>query len=80
MSMGEAVRRRIHELCKERKLSVNKLSGICGITQSNLNNMISGSNNSTTISTIKKICDGLEIPIQTFFEGALFDDLEQEIR
>lgn len=80
MRIGEAVRLRILELCRERDLSVNKLSGMCGLTQSTINNIVSGRNNSATVSTIKKICDGLEITIQEFFDSHLFENLEQEIR
>ena len=80
MNIGEATKLRIIELCKENKITINKLASISGITQSTLNNIISGRNNSTTISTIKKICDGLNISIQLFFNSSLFDDLEQELR
>ena len=80
MRVGEAVRLRILELCRERNLTVNKLSGMCGLTQSTLNNIVSGRNNSATVSTIKKICDGLEIPILQFFDCPLFEELEQEIK
>lgn len=79
MNIGEAVKLRIIELCKNRQITVNRLSTISGITQSTLNNIISGRNNSTTISTIKKICDGLEISIEDFFNCELFRNLEQEI-
>ncbi len=80
MNAGEATRLRIKELCREKNITVNKLSTVCGITQSTLNNIISGRNNSTTISTIKKICDGLDISIQEFFNSELFLNLEQEIK
>lgn len=80
MNIGEAVRERILELCRERNISVNKLGTMSGVTQSTLNNIVSGRNNSTTISTIKKLCDGLGIPIETFFNSALFRDLEQELK
>lgn len=80
MTIGSAVRHRIIELCNEHNITINKLSTISGITQSTLNNIISGRNNSTTISTIKKICDGLEITIIDFFNSPLFADLEQEIK
>lgn len=80
MIIGEAVKLRILELCKEHAITVNKLSYLCGLTQSTLNNIVSGRNNTTTISTIKKICDGLDITIQEFFHSPVFDDLEQEIR
>ncbi len=80
MQIGQAVRLRILELCRERNLSINKLSGMCGLTQSTINNIVSGRNNSATVSTVKKICDGLEITILEFFDCPLFQDLEQEIR
>ncbi len=80
MNIGEATRLRIIELCGEKHITLNKLSTICGITQSTLNNIISGRNNSTTISTIKKICDGLEISVQEFFDSDLYTGLEQEIK
>ncbi|MBQ9774153.1 MAG: helix-turn-helix transcriptional regulator [Clostridia bacterium] len=80
MRIGEAVRLRILQLCKQNNITVNKLSIICGITQSTLNNIISGRNSTTTVSTIKKICDGLEITIQDFFDSMLFSNLEQEIQ
>ena len=80
MRVNDAIKARIFELCNERKISVNKLSTMCGITQSTLNNIVNRQNNSTTVSTIKKICDGLEISIQDFFDSELFNDLEQEIR
>ncbi|MBQ9984895.1 MAG: helix-turn-helix transcriptional regulator [Oscillospiraceae bacterium] len=80
MYVGQACRLRIIELCNERNITLNKLATLCGITQSTLNNIISGRNFSTTVSTIKKICDGLEISITEFFTNPLFDDLEQEIK
>lgn len=80
MSIGEAVRERILALCREHDISVNKLSGMSGVTQSTVNNIVSGRNNSTTISTIKKLCDGLGITIQDFFQSDLFVGLEQEVK
>ncbi len=80
LTIGEATRLRIAELCTERGITLNKLSILCGITQSTLNNIISGRNKGTTISTIQKICDGLEMDIRTFFASPLFDELEQEVR
>ena len=65
MNIGEAVRERIIELCRERDISIN--------------NIVSGRNNSATISTIKKLCDGLGITIQDFFNASLFMDLDQEV-
>lgn len=80
MNIGEATKLRILELCEENKTTVNKLATISGITQSTLSNIVGGRNNSATISTIKKMCDGLNISIRDFFKSNLFDNLEQEIK
>ncbi|MBQ4617766.1 MAG: helix-turn-helix transcriptional regulator [Clostridia bacterium] len=80
MTVGEAIRQRIIELCQEHDISINKLSNISGITQSTVNNIVSGRNNSTTVSTVKKLCDGLGITIHDFFDSELFVGLEQEIK
>ncbi len=80
MNISAVITKRILDLCQERNISVNKLCTICGVTQSTVNNIISGRNNSTTISTIKKLCDGLEITLGAFFSTPEFDALEQEIR
>ena len=80
MNIGEAVRERIIELCRERDISINKLCSMSGVTQSTVNNIVSGRNNSATISTIKKLCDGLGITLGEFFSAPEFDELEQEIR
>ena len=69
MTVGLAVKERILQLCT-----------ISGVTQSTVNNIISGRNNSVTVATIKKLCDGLDITIEDFFCSELFRDLEQEIR
>ena len=79
MTIGEAVRKRIINLCEEKGITLNKLSTICGITQSTLNNIVSGRNTANT-STIKKICDGLNMQIEEFWACDLFRNLEPEVR
>ncbi|MBE6537168.1 MAG: helix-turn-helix transcriptional regulator [Ruminococcaceae bacterium] len=80
MTIGQACRKRIIDLCKERDITINKLAIISGVTQSTLNNIVSGRNNSVTVSTLKKLCDGLEITIMEFFAAEVFLTLEQEIK
>ena len=80
LNIGEATRNRILELCTEHNISINKLATISGVTQSTLNNIVSGRNNSATVSTIKKLCDGLNITIVDFFNTEDFLNLEQEIK
>ena len=71
---------KIDILRKEKGWSINYLAMESGLTQSTLNNIVSGRNNSATISTIKKICDGLDITIVDFFQSAYFEKLEQELK
>lgn len=80
MNVGEAVKERILELCAEQNITINKLATRSGVTQSTIQNIVSGRNNSATIATIKKLCDGLDISIAAFFSSEIFDDLEQEVR
>ena len=80
MTVGEVVRMRIMELCQEREISFNKLSSISGVTESTVNNIISGRNNTATVSTVKKLCDGLGITLGEFFSTAEFDVSEQEVK
>lgn len=80
MTIGEAVKSRLLELCAERGITLNRLATVSGVTQSTLNNIVSGRNHSTTVSTLQKICDGLEITITEFFQSELFSTLEQEVK
>ena len=80
MTARNAVRQRIIDLCNSHNLTLNKLSTICGVTQSSLNNIINTGSNNPTISTVAKICDGLDITIREFFNDEIFEDIEQEVK
>lgn len=79
MTLREAIIKRIFESCAEKGITLNKLSTICGITQSTLNNIVSGKSLNPTVSTIKKICDGADMTLTEFFDTDYFRTLEQEI-
>ena len=80
MRTVEAVSARILELCRERDITVNKLSIMSAVTQSTVNDIVNLRSNNPGIVTIKKLCDGLEISVEDFFDSPLFRNLEQEIR
>ena len=75
MTVGEAFTARIIQLCQERNITINKLCTLSGVTQSTVNNVISGRNHSPTIH---KLCDGLGITIDEFFHSEYFQTLEQD--
>ena len=79
MTLTYAIANRMLNLCAERGITLNKLSTICGMTQSTLNNIVNTGSNNPTVSTIKKVCDGLGITLADFFSDQLFDALDQEL-
>lgn len=80
MNTKEAVAKRILELCTERTLSVNALANRSGVSPSTIYSMLNEKSKNPGVVSLKKLCDGLEISIRTFFDSELFDDLEQEIQ
>lgn len=76
----DAVAQRFKELCRERKLSVNALADLSGVTPSTVYSMLDEKRRKVQIDTIKILCDGLDITLGEFFSAPIFDELEQEIR
>ncbi|WP_312700675.1 helix-turn-helix transcriptional regulator [Sedimentibacter sp.] len=79
MNVKEAVLRRINEICNEREIAVNRLANLSGITPSTVYSVFDIERKDIGIVLIKKICDGLEISLQDFFNSEIFDSLEQEL-
>lgn len=80
MNISEAVIKRIEELCDEKRLTINALSNISGVTQSTVNDIVNGTTYNAGIATIKKLCDGLEVSVRDFFDSELFSSLDQEVK
>lgn len=80
MTISEVIAARILTLCNQRGITPNKLSTISGITQSTINNILNTGSKNPTVSTIKKICDGLDISLAEFFDDESFTNLEQEVK
>ncbi len=71
---------RIYELCRERNITPNALSYMCGIPQATVKSILNGESKNPGIVTIKKICDGLEITMMEFFDTPAYAELEQELK
>lgn len=80
MSVKDAVAERFQSLCSERKIKINELANISGVTPSTAYSMMDKSRRDVSIVTIKKFCDGLDITLGEFFSTPEFDVLEQEIK
>ncbi len=79
MGITEAVKKRFEELCFQKDLNFCKLATISGVPYTTVKSIFYGQSKNPGISTIKKLCDGLEITISEFFDTDYFKALEQEI-
>ena len=77
-TVSEAVVKKILKICDERDITINKLSNICGITQSTIDNIVNGNSKNPKLLTIVRMCDGLGITMHEFFSDPLFLNLDRE--
>lgn len=76
MFLKDAIEMRINNLCKENDITINKLCTICGITQSTLANLKARTRTNISTLTILRICRGLNITLEDFFDDPLFKNNE----
>ncbi|MBE6946017.1 MAG: helix-turn-helix transcriptional regulator [Ruminococcaceae bacterium] len=79
MSVKDCVALRFQQICRERNMKINELANISGVTPSTVYSMLDPRRREVSITTIKKLCDGLNITLGVFFSTPEFDALEQEI-
>ena len=80
MGVKDAVVLRFQNLCKERKIKINELATLSGVTPSTAYSMMDPKRQDVSMVTVKKFCDGLNISLREFFSSPEFDSLEQEIK
>lgn len=80
MGVKDAVAQRFQRLCEERNITLNEMANLSGVTPSTAYSMMDPKRRDVSIVTIKKLCDGLDIPLREFFAAVEFDSLEQEIQ
>ena len=79
MQVKDAVAERFQKICKERNIKINELANMSGVTPSTAYSMMDKTRRDVSVTTVKKLCDGLEITLGEFFSAPIFDNLEQEI-
>ena len=77
MTISDAVTAKIKKICSERKITINKLSNISGITQSTLENIVGGHSKNPKLLTIIRICDGVGITLKDFFSDPVFNRIDR---
>lgn len=80
MTIKDAVAQRFEQLCEQRGIRPNELATLSGVTPSTVYSMLDPSRQRVSVTTVKRLCDGLGITLGDFFSCALFDELEQEIQ
>lgn len=80
MTVKEAVVARFWEILNQRDMRPNELAVRSGVTPSTVYSMLDARRRELSINLIKKLCDGLDMSLGTFFSAPVFDELEQEIR
>lgn len=80
MAVKDAVVERFSAICRERNIKLNELANLSGVTPSTVYSMVDPTRREISITTIKKLCDGLGISLGEFFSSSAFDELEQEIK
>lgn len=78
MKLSRAISQKIINICAEKDITPNKLASICCLTQSTVQNLITGKSNNPKLLTIIRICEGLNIPLTKFFDDELFAKIERE--
>ena len=80
MTVKDAVAKRFRKLCADRGIKLNELANRSGVTPSTVYSMMDESRRELSITTIKKLCDGLDVTLGEFFSTEEFDALEQEVK
>lgn len=76
----EAIVLRIQNICKERNIKFNDLAVRSGVTPSTVYSMMNPERKDLSVTTLKKICDVLDISLPDFFDDDIFRNIEQEIK
>lgn len=80
MGVKDAVAERFAGICCQRGMKYNELAVRSGVTPSTVYSMMDPGRRDVSITTIKILCDGLDISLEEFFSGPEFAGLEQEIQ
>ncbi|GAA6406709.1 hypothetical protein K040078D81_08260 [Blautia hominis] len=68
MTYSDVIIKRLTELCGERKITINKLATLSGITQSTVDNLIKGKTRNPKLKTLHKLAIGLNMTISELLD------------
>lgn len=68
MTYAEAIAKRLLQICEERKITVNKLSTLSGISHSTIQDLVTGRSKNVKLKTLHKISVGLGITVSELLD------------
>lgn len=79
MTYSEAIIKRLTDICQERKITINQLANLSGITQSTIQDLMTGKTKNPKLKTLHRIAVGLNMTVSElldFYElnELIFDD------
>ena len=78
MTIQQAMRNRILQLCGQRGITINRLATLAALPPSSVKNILYGKSRDPKLSTVLAICDGLDMTISAFFDADDFRGLDPE--
>ena len=78
--LKDAIVLRLQSLCRQQHISINELATRSGVTPSTVYSLMLPTRRELSVTTVKKLLDGLDISVRDFFDDAVFDSLELEIQ
>ncbi len=76
MTYSDVIILRLTQLCKQRNITVNKLATLSGITQSTVENIMSGKTGNPKLKTLHKLAVGLDMTVSELLD---FPEMNQTI-
>lgn len=68
MTYSEIYALRIRNLCKERKITINKLATLAGLKQSTVDNILRGTSKNPKVRTLHKIANVFNMTLGEFLD------------
>lgn len=62
--------KRIRELCKQRRIAINKLATMSGVKQSTLDNIVRGNTKNPRVKTLHKLAIAFNMTLAEFLDFA----------
>lgn len=68
MTYSDAIIKRLTDLCAEKKISINRLATLSGITQSTVDNLMKGKTRNPKLKTLHKLSIGLDMTVSQLLD------------